>query len=135
MHFEFTLCIFFLHISKKVVILQLICKGKKRMPFADYKYHTDSTLRPSLLWEYDLSAFDWQTMRDVVVQRVLGRGRRDDYYAMLNMYGLDGVREALRNVPYMNDKDMNFACHTFNLKKEDLKCYKRKQSRQQHFNS
>ena len=111
--------------------MQLICKGKKRMPFADYKYHRDSTLRPSLLWEYDLSAFDWQTMRDVVVQRVLERGRRDDYYATLNMYGLNGVREALRNVPYMNDKDMNFACHTFNLKKEDLKCYKRKQSRQQ----
>lgn len=105
------------------------------MPFADYKYHTGSTLRSSLLWEYDLSAFDWQAMRNVVVQRVLERGRKDDYYAILNMYGLNGVREALRNVPYMNDKDMNFACHTFNLKKEDLKCYKRKQSRQQHFNS
>ena len=106
-----------------------------KMPFADYKYHTDSTLRPSLLWEYDMSAFDWQAMRNIVVQRVLERGRRDDYYAILNMYGLDGVREALRNVPYMNDKDMNFVCHTFNLKKEDLQCYKRKQSRQQHFSS
>ena len=88
------------------------------MPFADYKYHVAATLRPSLLWEYDMSDFDWQAMRDIVVQRVLERGRKDDYYAMLNMYGLDGVREALRNVPYMNDKDMNFACHTFNLKKK-----------------
>lgn len=105
------------------------------MPFADYKYHTDSTFRPSLLWDYDMSAFDWQAMRNVVVQRVLERGRKDDYYAALNMYGIDGVREALRNVPYMNAKDMNFACHAFNLKKEDLKCYKLKQSRLQHFNS
>ena len=105
------------------------------MPFADYKYHMTPTIRPSLLWEYDLSIFDWQAMRDIVVQRVLERGRRDDYYAMLNLYGLDGVRDALRAIPYMNDKDMNFACHTFNLKKEDLKCYKLKHSRQQHFNS
>ena len=105
------------------------------MPFADFKYHSAATLRPSLLWEYDMSDFDWQAMRDIVVQRVLERGRKDDYYAMLNMYGLDGVREALRNVPYMNDKDMNFACHTFNLKKEDLKCYKSKHLRQQHFSS
>ena len=105
------------------------------MPCSDYKYHTDSTLRTSLLWEYDMSAFDWQAMRNVVVQRVLERGRRDDYYAMLNLYGLKGVRDALCNVPYMNDKDMNFACHAFNLKKENLKCYKLKQSRQQHFNS
>ena len=56
------------------------------MPFADYKYHTGSTLRSSLLWEYDMSAFDWQAMRNIVVQRVLERGRRDDYYAILNMY-------------------------------------------------
>ena len=105
------------------------------MPFADYKYHLVPTVRPSLLWEYDLSAFDWKAMRDIVVQRVLERGRRDDYYAMLNLYGVDGVRDALRAIPYMNDKDMNFACHTFNLKKEELKCYKLKHSRQQHFNS
>lgn len=35
----------------------------------------------------------------------------------------------------MNDKDMNFACRVFNLKKEDLKCYKNKQSKPQLWNS
>ena len=82
-----------------------------------------------------MADFDWQKMRNVVVQRVLERGRKDDYYAMLNLYGLQGVREALKQVPYMNDKDMNFACVAFNLKKKDLKCYKNKLLRQQHFNS
>lgn len=105
------------------------------MPFADFIYHTSATIRPSLLWEYDMSQFDWQAMRNIVVQRVLERGRKDDYYAMLNMYGLDGVREALRCIPYMSEKDMNFACHTFDLKKEELQCYKLKHSRPQHFNS
>lgn len=105
------------------------------MPFADYTKHTDSVIRPSLLWEYDMTHFDWQKMRNIVVQRVLERGRKDDYYAMLNLYGLQGVQDALKDVPYMNDKDMNFACHTFHLDKKDLKCYKLKQSRQQHFAS
>ena len=105
------------------------------MPFADFKYHSTAALRPSLLWEYDMADFDWQKMRNIVVQRVLERGRKDDYYAMLNLYGLQGVREALKQVPYMNDKDMNFACVAFNLKKLDLKCYKNKLLRQQHFNS
>ena len=92
------------------------------MLFDDYRQHQDSAIRSSLLWEYDLSDFDWQNMRNVVVQRVLERGRMDDYYAMLNLYGREGVREALRMIPYMNRKDMNFACFVFDLKKEELRC-------------
>lgn len=105
------------------------------MLFDDYKKHSASTIRPSLLWEYDLDCFDWQAMRNVVVQRVLERGRINDFYAILNLYGIDGVKEALKQVPYMNDKDMNFACITFNLNKEDLKCYTQRQYRAQHWNS
>ena len=105
------------------------------MFFTDYRRHKDSVIRSSLLWDYDLSAFDWQRMRNIVVQRVLERGRINDFYAMLNLYGLKGVKEALASVPYMSDKDMNFACLTFNLNKNNLKCYKLRQSRPQHFNS
>jgi hypothetical protein len=100
------------------------------MPFADYKYHTDASIRPSLLWEYDLTHFDWLKMRTIVVERVLERGRREDFYAMLNLYSLRGVKEALKEVPYMNNRDMNFACHAFGLRKEELKCYKNKLLRQ-----
>ena len=102
------------------------------MLFDDYRQHLDSVIRPSLLWEYDLSDFDWQSMRNVVVQRVLERGRMDDYYAMLNLYGREGVREALRMIPYMNRKDMNFACFVFDLKKEELKCCTMRPSRPLH---
>lgn len=104
------------------------------MFFADYTQHASATVRPTLLWEYDLNDFDWQQMRNVVVQRVLERGRKDDFYAILNMYGVEGIREALRQIPTMNRKDMNFACVTFDLKKEDLRCYTQRQSRPQHWN-
>jgi hypothetical protein len=97
--------------------------------------HKSAEVRPSLLWEYDLSNFDWQQMRNEVVQRVLERGRMDDFYAILNLYGEEGVKAALREIPYMNDKDMNFACIAFDLRKEDLRCYIRKQSMPLHWNS
>ena len=93
------------------------------MIFEDCKQHQESVIRPSLFWEYDMSRFDWAKMRNVVVQRVLERGHMDDYYAMLNLYGWEGVREALRMIPYMNRKDMNFACFGSDLKKEELRCY------------
>ena len=105
------------------------------MPFEDYFNHKNAEVRPTLLWEYDLSNFDWQQMRNEVVQRVLERGRMDDFYAILNLYGLEGVKAALREIPYMNDKDMNFACIAFDLRKEELKCYTRKQSMPLHWNS
>ena len=105
------------------------------MPFEDYRMHKSAEVRPSLLWEYDLSNFDWQQMRNEVVQRVLERGRMDDFYAILNLYGEEGVKAALREIPYMNDKDMNFACIAFDLRKEDLRCYIRKQSMPLHWNS
>jgi len=105
------------------------------MPFEDYHNHRNAEVRPSLLWEYDLEKFDWQQMRNEVVQRVLERGRMDDFYAILNMYGMKGVKAALREIPYMNDKDMNFACVAFDLRKEELKCYTKKQSIPLHWNS
>lgn len=89
-------------------------------------------VRQSLLWEYDLSGFDWQYMRALVVERVIERGRDEDYYAMFALYGgIEGVRQIIQDeVLNLSDKDIAFICTAFNLKKEELKCYIRKQSRQ-----
>lgn len=105
------------------------------MFFDDYKQHTDAQVRHSLFWEYDMARFDWEKMRTLVVQRVIERGRKNDFFAILNMYGVDGVKESIKEIPTMNPKDVSFVCAVFNLKKEDLKCYIRKRSRPQHWNS
>lgn len=105
------------------------------MFFEDYKLHNEAQIRETLFWEYDLGCFDWQAMRSLVVQRVVERGRVVDFYAILNLYGLEGVKEAIKDIPCLNPKDLAFVCSVFELKKEDLKCYTRKQSRHQHWNS
>lgn len=97
------------------------------MFFKDYKKHPEATVRHTLLWEYDLEQFDWQNMRTVVVQRVIERGRMQDFYAVLNLYGLKGVREAIKNIPYLNLKDQSFVCAVFGIKKEELACYNKTQ--------
>ena len=88
-------------------------------------------VRHSLLWEYDLTGFDWQYMRALVVERVIERGWDEDYYALFALYeGIEGVRKIIRDeVLLLSDKDIAFVCAAFNLKKEELKCYIRKQSR------
>lgn len=89
-------------------------------------------VKASLLWEYDLTNFDWQRMRALVVERVIERGWDEDYYAIFSLYkGIEGVKKIIRDeVLILSDKEIAFVCAVFNLKKEELKCYIRKQSRQ-----
>jgi len=105
------------------------------MFFDNYKSHKSAQIRRTLLWEYDLDRFNWDNMRTLVVQRVVERGRMDDFYAILNLYGLKGVQDAIKQISYLNPKDISFVCSVFNLKKEDLKCFTKQQSTLQHWDS
>ena len=39
----------------------------------------------TLLWDYDLTQFDWQRSRKVVVQRIIERGWLRDYFAAFDL--------------------------------------------------
>jgi hypothetical protein len=105
------------------------------MFFSDYHLHKEATLRKSLLWEYNFEKIDWQRMRNIIVQRVIERGRPDDFYAILNKYSLEGVKQGIRQIPYLNKKDLSFVCTIFELNKNELKCCTTKRLKSQHWNS
>jgi hypothetical protein len=118
------------------VFLYLKFNELAKMIFDDWKEKNIKSISKSLLWEYDLARFDWYNMQTVVVQRVIERGWIEDFYAVIAMYGgIDKVREIIKSIPILSEKDINFVCTVFNLKKEDLKCYTRKQLREQLLNS
>lgn len=103
------------------------------MIFEDWATHKKETLSPKLFWEYDLSSPDWDLwkMRSIVIQRVLELGRESDYYAMYQIYGgKERLREIVKNdVLYLEPREIAWACFLFNLKKEEMRCYIRRQSR------
>jgi hypothetical protein len=88
-------------------------------------------INKALLWDYDFSEFDWTAMRRTVVQRVVERGSEEDYLALFRLYGgMEGVKQIIKDeVPWLSAKDVSFVCRIFGLKKENLKCYTRTQSR------
>jgi hypothetical protein len=100
---------------------------RKECFFDNYQLYENLTILPSLLWEYKMDNFDWKTMQNIVVQRVVERGRLEDFYAALNLYGLETFIEEIKNIPEMNKKDINFVSKVFNVKKNELKCYTKKQ--------
>lgn len=105
------------------------------MYFQDYKNHKDVSLNPKLLWEYDLSKFDFEKMRNLVVQRVIERGWPNDWYFLLNYYGESEIKSAIKEIAYLNDKDMNFVSIQFDIPIKDMKCFINKQSKATHWNS
>jgi len=105
------------------------------MYFGDYKQHTEAKINQALLWEYDMSAFDFGQMANIVVQRVVERGWPDDWYAALNLYSVDGMKEIIKALPYLNEKDMYFVSGLFEIPLSQMKCYTKKQSQQLHWNS
>ena len=81
--------------------------------FSGYK-PTSNTINTALLWDYDISCFDWQKSKAIVVQRVIERGDFSDFYAAFDIYGgFSGFREIIKSIPYLSDIDMNFVCHAF----------------------
>ncbi|MBK0383880.1 hypothetical protein I5M32_13005 [Pedobacter sp. SD-b] len=105
------------------------------MFFDNYIEHPNAKLNNNLLWEYNLSDFDFLKMRNLVVQRVVERGWPDDWYFILNFYGLEEVKKAIKEISYLNDKDMNFVSVIFDIPFIELKCYTKKQLTKQHWNS
>ncbi len=89
-----------------------------------------------LLWEYDMSRFDWNDMRRVVVQRVIERGTLEDFYAAIRLYGgIENFKAIIREIPILSDKNMNFVISVFHLKKEELKCSTFRQLREKRLTS
>lgn len=81
------------------------------------------SLRKVLLWEYNLNNFSWEQMQATVIQRVVERGRIEDFQFILAQYGINEVRNSIKKIPQLHEKDMAFVCAVFNLKKEELRCY------------
>lgn len=105
------------------------------MYFDDYINHPDAKINPALFWEYDMSEFDYEDMIQIVIERVIERGWPEDWYAILNKYGEAKIIDTIKLIPYLNDKDMNFVSKVFEIPLTEMRCYTRKQSRQEHWNS
>lgn len=90
-----------------------------------------SSVSPHLLWEYDMAKMDWDIMRAIVVQRVIERGNINDFSFIISKYGLDTVRDTVRDdiKCFSCEADAEFACYLFDLDSKHIQHYKHKLER------
>ena len=95
------------------------------------------TIPRHLLWDVNYEKFDWEKGKELVVERVIERGREEDFYTIFRMYGgVKGVREIVKKITYFRwSQDAGFARLAFDIKKEDMACYKHQQLRKKLLNS
>ena len=101
------------------------------------KIKPNTQIPKKLLWDVDWNNFDLQKNKKMVVQRVIEYGLPEDYNTIFQLYGgVSGVRKIIKEISHFRyPQDISFVCMAFNLKKENLKCYKRQQLREKHMNS
>jgi hypothetical protein len=94
--------------------------------------YKNSKISPSLLWEYDLDRFDWNSSRNIVVERILKLGNMGDFYAAIRLYGgLENFIKIIRDeVASLNREDITLVKNIFGISGDQLNCVKRKKARE-----
>ncbi len=84
----------------------------------------------ALLWDQnlqdkELADYDWQANRNLVVWRVVERGRPEDWVAIYKLYGEAGVIEGIKKIPLLRKKEISFITQFFDIPKVELACCNR----------
>lgn len=82
---------------------------------------------PHLFWDVDRTKLDWEANKRLIVERVIQRGTRSDFDLLLSRYGKGDVKETVKELPWLDERDTAFVHAFFSIPYAELKCYTRKQ--------
>lgn len=87
-------------------------------------------LHKRLFWDWRYDAIDWQKLYPSVIARVIERGTNEEWEELIRFYGKPVIISALKtDIKFLPDYTIEAVCKYFNLQKEELACYVRKQLR------
>lgn len=91
-----------------------------------------STLFSSnLFWDTDETTLRREKNARFIVERVLSRGRLSDWFALVQLYGMERIKKESLEIRYLDQVTLNFCSTLFNIPKSAFKCYNQPQSIQQ----
>ncbi|WP_025144483.1 DUF6922 domain-containing protein [Pedobacter jeongneungensis] len=106
----------------KIERLPLITKVKK------------PDLPKTLFWDFDFEKIDWRRSYKTVIERVLDKGSLVEWGEIIRFYGIENILYSLKNeINYLSDITVDEVCKYFHLTEDELKCYTRKQLKQEHW--
>lgn len=80
-------------------------------------------------WEFNYDRINWHKNAATVIQRVLERGFEEHWNELVRYYGRENIIYFLKeSITFLRDDCIERASLFFNMNKEEMLCYKRKQS-------
>jgi hypothetical protein len=90
-------------------------------------------LSPHLFWDTDISSIDFQKNARPIIERVVTRGRLEDWWEIVRYYGLDRIKEEVVKIRAMDIRTMTFLSTVLQIPQAEFRCYKEKQSILKHY--
>ncbi|MFM9837368.1 MAG: DUF6922 domain-containing protein [Cyclobacteriaceae bacterium] len=89
--------------------------------------HTIPPISKRTLWDVEISENDFQNSSEWIITRVFDRGTLEEVFAIINYYGFDFVKNALRSTnENLPNHSILLARAIFKLNYSDFKCSERK---------
>ncbi len=91
------------------------------------------SLRPSLFWDADVQTIDLQKHRAHIIERIMLRGRLDEFRVMMQFYGRETVETVMLNARWLDRTTLAFCSTIFDTPTSAFRCYKLAQSNPGHW--
>ena len=85
-------------------------------------------IRKELFWDVDRITLDAEKNRRLIIDRVLQYGNLSELKYIFNLYGTGVITEEVKQIGYLDPKTLEFVSSYLDIKKEELKCFTKKQS-------
>jgi hypothetical protein len=86
---------------------------------------------PNLFWDTDEQTLDPEKHARFIIERVLMRGRLEDWTALKKLYGVERIKQEALKIRYLDKVTLSFCSTMFHVPKSKFRCYKQPQSIQQ----
>ncbi len=90
--------------------------------------------RRELFWDIDFTNLDQEKHKRLIIERVITLGNLEEFRQLLVIYNKEIIRQTIMKLGYLDPKTMNFVISFFEIDKNQLRCYTKKLSAQQHWN-
>jgi hypothetical protein len=92
------------------------------------------SIRKELFWDVDPTHLDQVKNKRLIIDRIISYGNLSELLEILNYYGKDTVVEEIKKLGYLDPKTLEFVITFFEIRKEELQCFTKKQSAKAHWN-
>jgi len=66
-------------------------------------------INPALLWEYDLTTFNYEKSYKIVIERVLQLGNLEEWRNMVSCYSTQQILETIERSAQLDKRDKDFS--------------------------